>query len=67
MAVTPFEVEVAEHIMIRRPRPTVTSTHPGTFPMEGVAETREAPSNKGASFIFDAGRRERIKFVWGLW
>jgi len=39
--------------------PTVISTSPpGAFPMGGVAETREAPSNEGASFIFGAGQKK---------
>ena len=32
---------------------------PYGFPMWGVAETRKAPSNEGASIIFGAGKKER--------
>ena len=29
-------------------------------------ETRKATPNEVASFIFGAGQKERLKFVWGL-
>ena len=31
---------------------------PYGFPMGGVGETRKAPSNEGASFIFGAGQKK---------
>ena len=37
--------------------PVITSPHPPWLPDGGVSETREAPSNEGASFIFDAGQK----------
>ena len=40
--------------------PTSTPPHYG-FPMRGVAEKRKAPSFEGASFIFGAGGKERLR------
>ena len=38
--------------------PTVTGTLPLYLPVGGVAETREALLNEGASVIFDAGQKK---------
>ena len=43
--------------------PTVTSTPPLGLPDGGVPETRKAPSNQGASFIFGAGQKRAPSVV----
>ncbi|SVD55039.1 uncharacterized protein METZ01_LOCUS407893, partial [marine metagenome] len=44
---------------------TVTSTHPLGFPMGVSLKQEKLPRLEGASFIFGAGEKERLKFVWG--
>ncbi|SVB00439.1 uncharacterized protein METZ01_LOCUS153293 [marine metagenome] len=52
-------------VLLSTPLPS-PEPYPRCLPDGGVAETREATSFEVASFIFGAGKKERLKFVWGL-
>ena len=45
---------------------TLKVPHPLCLPDGGVDGTRKATSSEVASYIFGAGEKERLKFVWGL-
>jgi len=45
------------------PTPTVTNTLPSMASLWGVAETREAPLNEGASLIFGTGQKRAPSVV----